>query len=129
MPPRASKGNSVGEGQGSSGFLECSLSESSSVGRARPCQGRGRGFESRLPLVYARVVESVDTPDLKSCALLGVRVQVPPRVQNPDVKVRVFCFLKPCEWASTFHEKVKSQMTSVVWGFSFRHEIYYSNVV
>ncbi len=24
--------------------------ESSSVGRARPCQGRGRGFESRLPL-------------------------------------------------------------------------------
>jgi hypothetical protein len=26
------------------------LSGSSSVGRARPCQGRGRGFESRLPL-------------------------------------------------------------------------------
>jgi hypothetical protein len=26
-------------------------SESSSVGRARPCQGRGRGFESRLPLI------------------------------------------------------------------------------
>ena len=25
-------------------------SGSSSVGRARPCQGRGRGFESRLPL-------------------------------------------------------------------------------
>ena len=24
--------------------------ESSSVGRARPCQGRGRGFESRLSL-------------------------------------------------------------------------------
>ena len=24
--------------------------ESSSVGRARPCQGRGRGFEPRLPL-------------------------------------------------------------------------------
>ena len=29
----------------------------------------------------ARVVELVDTPDLKSCALRGVRVQVPPRVQ------------------------------------------------
>src|SRR5579872_4370750 len=26
------------------------ISGSSSVGRARPCQGRGRGFESRLPL-------------------------------------------------------------------------------
>ena len=26
------------------------LRESSSVGRARPCQGRGRGFESRLSL-------------------------------------------------------------------------------
>ena len=25
-------------------------SENSSVGRARPCQGRGRGFESRLSL-------------------------------------------------------------------------------
>ena len=26
------------------------LRESSSVGRARPCQGRGRGFESRFSL-------------------------------------------------------------------------------
>ena len=51
--------------------------ESSSAGRARPCQGRGRGFESRLSLksppvregffVGAPVVELVDTPDLKSC--------------------------------------------------------------
>ena len=24
----------------------------SSVGRARPCQGRGRGFEPRLPLIF-----------------------------------------------------------------------------
>jgi hypothetical protein len=31
-------------------------------------------------LINARVVELVDTPDLKSCALWGVRVQVPPRV-------------------------------------------------
>ena len=57
----------------------------------------------------ARVVESVDTPDLKSCACMGVRVQVPPRVQNLDFTVRVFCFSKPCELASTFHEKVKPQ--------------------
>ena len=26
------------------------ISESSSAGRAQPCQGWGRGFESRLPL-------------------------------------------------------------------------------
>ena len=32
----------------------------------------------------ARVVESVDTPDLKSCACMGVRVQVPLRVQKPE---------------------------------------------
>ena|GEM_PF-6828336 len=30
--------------------IEINKSESSSVGRARPCQGRGREFESRLPL-------------------------------------------------------------------------------
>ena len=63
---------------------------SSSVGRARPCQGRGRGFESRLPLkefqaiiglefflpvtfhlgkdhAGALVAEPVDAQDLKSC--------------------------------------------------------------
>ena len=70
-------------------------SGSSSVGRARPCQGRGRGFESRLPLEkipnrkawnflfknlfrvclppekgwIALVAESVDAQDLKSCLL------------------------------------------------------------
>ena len=44
----------------------CSLSGNSSVGRARPCQGRGRGSESRFPLFFARMVESVDTRDLKS---------------------------------------------------------------
>jgi hypothetical protein len=32
------------------------------------------------------VVELVDTPDLKSCAHLGVRVQVPPRVQKQNEK-------------------------------------------
>ena len=50
----------------------------SSVGRARPCQGRGREFEPRFPL-QARVVESVDTRDLKSLAFRGVPVQVWPR--------------------------------------------------
>jgi hypothetical protein len=30
--------------------LTLSSSGSSSVGRARPCQGRGRGFKSHLPL-------------------------------------------------------------------------------
>ena len=28
----------------------CNQRENSSVGRARPCQGRGRGFESRFSL-------------------------------------------------------------------------------
>ena len=31
-------------------FCPPKTSESSSVGRARPCQGRGREFESRLSL-------------------------------------------------------------------------------
>ena len=58
-------------------FWKCG---NSSVGRARPCQGRGRGSESRFPLkipiriigsgffleTIARVVELVDTLDLKS---------------------------------------------------------------
>ena len=51
----------------------------SSVGRAQPCQGWGREFESRFPLKEspfyrifywlgdALVVELVDTQDLKSC--------------------------------------------------------------
>ncbi len=69
------------------------LCGSSSVGRASPCQGEGREFESRFPLrqsplrgeglvilgvstgsrtgirltLPARVVKSVDTQDLKSC--------------------------------------------------------------
>ena len=49
--------------------------ENSSVGRARPCQGRGRGFESRFSLFFfefsqtmvAQMAELVDAPDLKSC--------------------------------------------------------------
>ena len=33
---------------------------SSSVGRAQPCQGWGRGFESRLPLFFMSVVRLVE---------------------------------------------------------------------
>ncbi len=58
-----------------------SLCGSSSFGRARPCQGRGGRFEPGLPLIISRpgsgfffkvsvtrVVELVDTQDLKSCS-------------------------------------------------------------
>ena len=51
----------------------------SSVGRARPCQGRGRGFEPRLPLnilnnqatekSYAQVAELVDAHVSGACVL------------------------------------------------------------
>ena len=58
----------------------------SSVGRARPCQGRGREFEPRFPLQFARVVESVDTRDLKSLAFRGVPVQVWPRAPSQKLK-------------------------------------------
>ena len=54
-----------------------------------------------IDIPNARVVESVDTPDLKSCALLGVRVQVPPRVQNPVRNGGVFVFKNAYNGAST----------------------------
>ncbi len=42
---------------------------------------------------FARVVELVDTQDLKSCVHLDVRVQVPSRVQvNEKVKTKVLAF-------------------------------------
>ena len=62
----------------------------------------GREFESHRPLhknttllfqsekVDARVVELVETADLKSCALRGVRVQFPPRVLEPSSEMVVF---------------------------------------
>ena len=34
-------------------FLTKDNCGNSSVGRARPCQGRGRGFESRFPLIHS----------------------------------------------------------------------------
>ena len=67
----------------------------SSVGRARPCQGRGRGFESRFPLdilnkpkqegnFYAQVAELVDAHVSGACVsqragsspVLGTGVQI-----------------------------------------------------
>ncbi len=110
----------------------------SSVGRARPCQGRGREFEPRFPLQTngvlakrlctglqihvarfdsgtrlhnhptqlvnhsARVVESVDTRDLKSLAFRGVPVQVWPRApfygrennSKKQSRKRLFLYLK-----------------------------------
>jgi hypothetical protein len=35
-------------------FISKMSSGNSSVGRARPCQGRGRGFESRFPLNFKK---------------------------------------------------------------------------
>ena len=51
---------------------------------------------------FARVVELVDTPDLKSCALWGVRVQVPPRVLNGILSKDSLPFLFFCMLAGAF---------------------------
>ena len=42
---------------------------------------------SRSNKKSARMVELVDTPDLKSCACMGVRVQVPLRVLKPHKEI------------------------------------------
>ena len=60
------------------------ISENSSVGRAQPCQGWGRGFESRFSLFFLcpgggtgrRVGLKIQWP------VMAVRVQVPPWVPN-----------------------------------------------
>ena len=59
-------------------LLKKDLCGNSSVGRARPCQGRGREFESRLPLTFwikpienflnAQVAELVDAHVSGACA-------------------------------------------------------------
>ena len=89
------------------------LCESSSAGRARPCQGRGRGFEPRLSLREnkapetvlffsslvpvpgsAGVVELVDTQDLKSCGpKRPYGFDSRPRYQDPqlDAPGSFFC--------------------------------------
>jgi hypothetical protein len=52
------------------------LRESSSVGRARPCQGRGRGFESRFSLQMPPTREASlfsAVPQVVGTAWLAVR--------------------------------------------------------
>src|ERR1035437_4119235 len=73
------------------GYICGPISENSSVGRARPCQGRGREFESRFSLslsknlstmrffFHALVVELGDTQDLKSCGHCGRAGSIPAR--------------------------------------------------
>ena len=46
----ASQTTKRGAWRGKAGLCERKTCENSSVGRARPCQGRGRGFESRFSL-------------------------------------------------------------------------------
>ena len=77
----------------SSHFINCRCGNSS-VGRAQPCQGRGRGFESRFPLhilnsqtgresSYAQVAELVDAHVSGACVsqragsspVLGTEIQ------------------------------------------------------
>ncbi len=43
-------------------FTFASLCENSSVGRAQPCQGWGRGFESRFSLSFFKIHFFVCTP-------------------------------------------------------------------
>ena len=57
------------------------------------------------------MVELVDTPDLKSCALLGVRVQVPPSVQmkSRDESLGFFVSRKAEKYILTFWRETKKR--------------------
>ena len=89
-------------------LTEMKKCESSSVGRARPCQGRGREFESRLSLkslplkkkgfifkrlTPAQMVELVDTQDLKSCSRKRSAGSIPALSTKPDVFTSGFVVL------------------------------------
>ena len=50
MPTFATQTTKTGHESDANGFARSENCENSSVGRARPCQGRGRGFESRFSL-------------------------------------------------------------------------------
>ena len=68
--------------QFASGILEIEYrfvkrSGNSSVGRARPCQGRGREFESRFPLNARRCFWSSESRSKRSLIM-------PSRDRNPD---------------------------------------------
>ena len=51
----------------------------------------------------ARVVELVDTPDLKSCALFGRAGSSPASSTKAPQTVGLFLSLNTCGWASTAH--------------------------
>ncbi len=77
-------------------YLHCNC-ENSSVGRAQPCQGWGRGFESRFSLNGCPDGGMVDTQDLKSCGHRGCAGSSPapgtedkPLDANQEV---FFCFI------------------------------------
>ena len=78
----------------------------SSVGRAQPCQGWGREFEPRFPLyakIAARMVESVDTRDLKSlgyCSCAGSSPASSTKAHNR--KVVSFLFIQRFSSSSIF---------------------------
>ena len=50
-----------------SASVKADLRGNSSVGRAQPCQGWGREFESRFPLLKAQVAELVDAHVSGAC--------------------------------------------------------------
>ena len=66
-------------------------------GRASPCQGERREFESRLPLQYAGVVELADALDSKSSGgdIVWVRLPPPAPERTADFKNRQFFQLNP----------------------------------
>ncbi len=55
----------------------------SSAGRARPCQGRGREFESRFPL------QSFDWRNVKATMLRRNGRMAMQRIANPWISVRL----------------------------------------
>src|SRR5674536_307586 len=59
-----------------------SSSGSGSVGRASPCQGEGRGFESRLPLHSSSAYTRPPVP-------LALRLAVGQRTLDPRTEVRI----------------------------------------
>ena len=75
---------------------ECKTKQrgSSSVGRAQPCQGWGRGFESRLPLTKKIVGSNGGIGRHEGLKIpwpvMAVRVQVPLRVHSTLLSLHIF---------------------------------------
>ena len=63
------------------------ICENSSVGRARPCQGRGRGFESRFSLKYP----SLQDPGIQdSFSILPLFCQRPENRKADDRQAKTY---------------------------------------